>query len=88
MNNIDFDYLINTWKEQGILEWILEGRINLIWTGGEPTMRMSQKAIIGFLEYFNNGKMDDVAIWNDDLSAAEVTALYNSGIAFKPTSVF
>ena len=25
------------------------------------------------------GKMDEVAVWNDDLTAAEVTALYNSG---------
>ena len=49
-----FNYLIDRWKEEGILDWVLEGRVNLIWTGGEPTMRMSQKVIIEFLEYLKN----------------------------------
>jgi hypothetical protein len=29
-------------------------------------------------EYFD-GKMDEVAVWNDELTSAEVTAIYNSG---------
>ncbi len=30
-------------------------------------------------EYYFNGKIDEVAIWNEALGSAEITALYNSG---------
>jgi organic radical activating enzyme len=46
-----FQYLVDRWKEQGILDWILQGRVNLIWTGGEPTIPINQRSIIGFLDY-------------------------------------
>ena len=29
-------------------------------------------------QYFD-GKIDEVAVWNDELTSAEVTAIYNSG---------
>lgn len=32
----------------------------------------------GPTEYFD-GKIDEVAVWNDELTSAEVTAIYNSG---------
>ena len=48
-----FQYLVNRWKEQGILDWILEGRINLIWTGGEPTIPINQTAITNFLKWMS-----------------------------------
>ena len=35
--------------------------------------------------YFN-GKMDELALWNDELSSAEVTAIYNSGKMFSVSS--
>ena len=54
-----FEYLIDRWKEENILEWVLDGRVNLIWTGGEPTQRMTQKSIIDFLEYFKSN-YDDI----------------------------
>ena len=37
-------------------------------------------------ENFFHGLIDDVAIFNDDLSAAEVTAIYNSGVPFDLTA--
>ena len=47
-----FQYLIDQWKEQGIYEDIKNGTIHLIWTGGEPTMKKHQEAIVNFLEYW------------------------------------
>lgn len=34
-----------------------------------------------------NGLIDEVGIWSRELSAAEVTSLYNSGTGFNPTAV-
>jgi len=39
----EFQYLIDSWKEQGIYEDILNGTIHLIWTGGEPTIKVHQE---------------------------------------------
>ena len=44
--------LINSWDNQGILDWIKTGRIHMIWTGGEPTIPKHQKAISSFLDMF------------------------------------
>ena len=44
-------YLIDRWKEFDILDWVLDGRVHLIWTGGEPTLPKHQKDICEFLEY-------------------------------------
>jgi len=48
----EFQYLIDTWKEQGIYEDILNGIIHLIWTGGEPTIKGHQEAIVNFHQYW------------------------------------
>jgi len=47
----DFQYLINQWKEQGIYDDILNGTIHIIWTGGEPTIKGHQEAIVNFIQY-------------------------------------
>jgi organic radical activating enzyme len=47
----EFQYLIDRWKEQGIYEDIKNGTIHIIWTGGEPTIKGHQQAIINFLKY-------------------------------------
>ena len=49
----DFQYLIDQWKEQGIYEQIKNGTIHIIWTGGEPTIKGHQEAIISFTNYWN-----------------------------------
>lgn len=49
-----FSYLVDRWIEQNILPWVIDGRVNLIWTGGEPTIPKNQKAICNFLRWFNN----------------------------------
>jgi 7-carboxy-7-deazaguanine synthase len=48
----DFQYLINQWKEQDIYQDILDGVIHLIWTGGEPTIKGHQVAIVNFHKFW------------------------------------
>ena len=55
----DFQYLIDQWKEQGIYQDILDGTIHIIWTGGEPTIKGHQEAIVNFLYYLH-----DIEGWN------------------------
>ena len=48
----EFDYLINRWKEEGVYEDILNGLVHIIWTGGEPTIKGHQEAIVNFTKYW------------------------------------
>lgn len=48
----EFQYLIDRWKEQGIYEDIKNGTIHIIWTGGEPTIKGHQEAIVNFTKYW------------------------------------
>jgi 7-carboxy-7-deazaguanine synthase len=48
----DFQYLIDQWKEQDIFDDIRNGTIHIIWTGGEPTIKGHQEAIVNFIEYW------------------------------------
>ena len=50
----DFQYLIDRWKEQGIYEDIKNGTIHIIWTGGEPTIKGHQEAIVNFFNHWHN----------------------------------
>ena len=50
----EFQYLIDRWKEQGIYEDIRNGTIHIIWTGGEPTIKGHQEAIVNFHKYWNS----------------------------------
>jgi organic radical activating enzyme len=51
--NKDFQYLIDRWKEEGIYEDVRSGLIHIIWTGGEPTIKGHQEAIVNFFEYWD-----------------------------------
>ena len=46
-----FYRLLQEWENEEIDKWIYEGRIHLIWTGGEPTIPKHQRAIVSFNEY-------------------------------------
>lgn len=46
-----FYRVLQGWEEEEVDKWIYEGRIHLIWTGGEPTIPKHQKAIVAFHEY-------------------------------------
>lgn len=56
----EFQYLIDCWKEQGIYEDILNGDIHIIWTGGEPTMKFHQEAIVNFLNEFTQKSIKEL----------------------------
>ena len=51
----EFDYLINRWKEEGVYDDILKGIVHVIWTGGEPTIKGHQEAIVNFTKYWVEG---------------------------------
>ena len=48
-----FEYLEDRWREEGIIDWINKGRVNVIWTGGEPTIPKNQRAIVAYLDWYH-----------------------------------
>jgi organic radical activating enzyme len=56
----EFQYLIDRWKEQGIYDDIKDGTIHIIWTGGEPTIKGHQQAIVNFHKYWSEQGGADV----------------------------
>ena len=50
----EFQYLIDRWKEEGVYEDILKGDVHVIWTGGEPTIKGHQVAIVNFHNYWRS----------------------------------
>jgi organic radical activating enzyme len=47
----EFQYLIDRWKEEGVYQDILDGTVHIIWTGGEPTIKGHQEAIVNFIRF-------------------------------------
>ena len=66
----DIQVLIDDWKEQNILDWVLCGRVHLIWTGGEPTLSKHQKNIVECINYLND-------VYKDRRSTYYKLPLYN-----------
>jgi organic radical activating enzyme len=60
--NKDFQYLIDRWKEEGIYEDIKSGLIHIIWTGGEPTIKGHQEAIVNFITYWYSQEIQNYGI--------------------------
>jgi organic radical activating enzyme len=57
--NKDFQYLIDRWKEQELWDDILNGIVHIIWTGGEPTIKGHQDAIVNFLNEFEQQSINE-----------------------------
>ena len=55
----EFAYLINRWKLEGIYDDILNGTVHIIWTGGEPTIKGHQDAIVNFTNYWLSKHLDN-----------------------------
>jgi organic radical activating enzyme len=55
----EFQYLIDRWKEEGIYDDIRNGNVHIIWTGGEPTIKGHQVAIVNFHKYLGDTIEDD-----------------------------
>ena len=56
--NKEFDYLINRWKEEGVYDYIKDGSVHIIWTGGEPTIKGHQESITNFTNYWMSRYLD------------------------------
>jgi organic radical activating enzyme len=56
--NKEFDYLINRWKEEGVYEDIKNSLVHIIWTGGEPTIKGHQEAIVNFTNHWMSRYLD------------------------------
>jgi len=48
----EFQYLIDRWKEEGVYDDVVNGTVHIIWTGGEPTIKGHQEAIVNFHKYW------------------------------------
>jgi organic radical activating enzyme len=59
--NKDFQYLIDRWKEEGIYEDVKSGLVHIIWTGGEPTIKSHQEAIVNFHKYWMSQDLDVIS---------------------------
>lgn len=80
----EFQYLIDRWKEQGIYEDIKNGTIHIIWTGGEPTIKGHQEAIVNFHKYFFNN--DETGGWMNSFDEIETNGtIYIEDDLFKMT---
>lgn len=51
-----FYKVVQQWESESVDEWIYNGRVHLIWTGGEPTIPKHQRAIVAFREYLIDQK--------------------------------
>lgn len=53
LNGVDLtkEDLLQRIEDEGILDRVLDRKVHLIWTGGEPTMPHHQKAIMNFLDW-------------------------------------
>jgi len=54
----EFNYLINRWKDEGVYDYIKDGSVHVIWTGGEPTIKGHQDSIINFTNYWMSRYLD------------------------------
>ena len=64
-NELNFQEIVDNWEKEGIKEWIEEGRVNLIWTGGEPTLNGNQQSIINFINWYRKEHKADVEFYNE-----------------------
>lgn len=78
--NQDFQYLIDRWKEEGIYEDIKSGLIHIIWTGGEPTIKKHQDAIINFHKYLVNYDNGSPIINTSDINNPSAVKYYWNGL--------
>lgn len=61
--DISYEILVEKWVNAGLLEWISQKRVHLIWTGGEPSKLNNQKDIVGFLDWI--GKTYSIEPYNE-----------------------
>jgi organic radical activating enzyme len=73
----EFQYLIDRWKEQGIYDDIKNGTIHIIWTGGEPTIKGHQEAIVNFFRYWKSVDPSVKKVLPGDLIYSDAVTAYS-----------
>ncbi len=73
----EFQYLIDRWKEQGIYDDIKSGLIHIIWTGGEPTIKGHQEAIVNFHKYWLKETSDEITTWYNEIETNGTVVIEN-----------
>ena len=66
-----FYRLIKEWEEEEVDKWIYQGRIHLIWTGGEPTIPKHQRAIAAFNQYLGEVSLEKTGFFNKSYDEIE-----------------
>ena len=59
-NKLEFVQIVDSWRTDGILDWVLEGRVHIVWTGGEPTLPKHQRDIVAFQNYLQEEFRDRI----------------------------
>jgi 7-carboxy-7-deazaguanine synthase len=77
----EFQYLIDSWEEQGIYENIKNGIIHIVWTGGEPTIPQHQEAIINFHKHLLNYDNGSPVITSNDINNPSTVKYYWNGLS-------
>jgi 7-carboxy-7-deazaguanine synthase len=77
----EFQYLIDSWEEQGIYENIKNRIIHIVWTGGEPTIPQHQEAIINFHKHLLNYDNGSPVITSNDINNPSTVKYYWNGLS-------
>lgn len=57
---MEFSEMVQSWKDQGIYDYIQAGIIHVVWTGGEPTIKQHQESIVNFNRYLLSDNPDSI----------------------------
>ena len=84
-----WNHIVTTIDTSGNLKFYLNGAFDVLRTGitwsETPTYAYTQIGRYSSGVHFFNGIIDEVGVWNRELSASEVTELYNSGSGLQYT---
>lgn len=61
---VPFYKLEQKFELENIKEWVNQGRVHLIWTGGEPTIPKHQRAISAFIDWYHE-QNKDATLYNE-----------------------
>lgn len=81
-----WSHLAVTWDGSSTVTTYLNGSQLAQITNAGSLISRSDKMLIGRGHWYHKGKVDEVAYWNQGLSASDITAIYNSGVPDDLTS--
>lgn len=57
--------ILKDWNRLNITDGIIQNRIHVVWTGGEPTLKKNADFIVSFIDYFEKLHGDIEIIYNE-----------------------